>query len=155
MSIEKDVQDLTLAINTLAATIVGLTASTRLDQRIREPDALIPGKKPNVTTEKVDASAKSAPPNEESSKSSDTSNTSQSSAKESPAVSYDAVKTAILDVSKKSRGTPGESRTQAEALLARFGVEKISALSEDQYADALDYAKRVMDGLDATAAEIE
>ena len=85
--------------------------------------------------------------------SSDTTATSQTSgggsSQESStdeAITFDIVKKAILDVSKKSKPTPDESRLVAEALLQRFGVQKISAIPENRWGEAHGMAVKTLAG---------
>ncbi len=55
-------------------------------------------------------------------------------------VTYEQVRAAVLDVAKK------KSRTEAEAVLSRFGVDQISKIKPESYADVLAFAKDVLAG---------
>lgn len=159
----------------LAANTEALLAQNALLAKLLERgvDAPTPSAvMPDASTEKPAPAKKSK--NEEPTKSAGTSNTSQPSSIESqekPApsenvknenaaadassIDYETVKNAVLEVSKKSRETPAASREQAEALLQRFGVQKISQLDAAVYGEVHALAQKILTGeYDATAAEL-
>lgn len=151
MSLEQAATDLTAALKAHSALLERLLSRTDISAVSTQPDTP-PSGKPD--TKKSSETPKSEPASSTSPASSTKSDTKPESSAPPAAISYDDVKNIVLDVSKKSRSTPQESREQAEALLQRFGVQKISQLGEAVYSEVHGLATRILAGeCDATAAE--
>lgn len=165
MALEHDIQELTdtikyliaelKSVNTVAATWAALPGNKEFAPAqgvigSENKQGTIELKK--VSEEKKDKAATTP----KSSQASAPTIESSSDESESPVIEYAALQTAVLDVSKKSRATPKDSREQAVALLARFGVAGISKLLPEQYADVMALCPKIMSGeLDMTAAIVE
>jgi hypothetical protein len=156
MSLEQALSENTSAINALIAQLKSGNAFTAgMSTPVAAPVTIAPAWAATEQPTKVEKEEAAKKP--ETPKSKPTSDTSPASSPEStaptkPEVDFDAVKQAVLEVSKKSRGTPQDSREQAEALLQRFGVQKISQLGIAVYADVYALAQKVMAGEDASEA---
>ena len=142
MPIENDIQELTAEIRNLIAQLKQGNAVSADEKETPAETAKGPAAKKDKAATTPKSSPASAPITESSSDDGD-----------SPAIEYATIQSAVLEVSKKSRATAPESREQAVALLARFGVTGISKLDKEHYPKVLELSKKIMTGeLDATAA---
>lgn len=158
MALENDIQELTDTIKYLIAELQVVNApSTQNVLKTHAGSSEVNAEAKQGAVEKESTAKKDkAATTQKSSQASAPTTESSSDAPESSAVEYSALQQAVLDVSKKSRATPKESREQAVALLARFGVTGISKLLPEQYADVMALCPKVMSGkLDMTAALVE
>lgn len=158
MALENDIQELTAEIRSLIETLkaTNISPTQNVLKTTAGSSEVNSDAKQGAVVKETAAKKDKAATTPKSSQASAPTIESSSDESESPVIEYAALQTAVLDVSKKSRATPKDSREQAVALLARFGVAGISKLLPEQYADVMALCPKIMSGeLDMTAAIIE
>jgi len=137
--------ELALAANTEAINNLGALIKQALILNLAPPQAAAETvvKTSKAALKEVEKQVKAEAPNEQPTITSDT---SPSSALESKPVTYDDVKKLIIAISK-------ESKEKAVAALSRLGVANGKELKPEQWADAVVYLSKVVDGLDPESSD--